>query len=75
MTENPRSEASKANDDSELIDAAEDAPTGAGASGGNLQRDVGTRSEEKAEQGNLGVERVRDSDKEEGANLPRCNDS
>lgn len=75
MSDNPRTEASKAHDDSDLIDAAEDAPTGAGAAGGNLQRDVASRGEEKAVQGNPGVERVRDSDKEEGANLPRCNDS
>ena len=74
MNENPRTEASKAHDDSEVIDAAETAPTGAGAAGGNLQRDIASRGEEKAVQGNLGVERVRDGDQEEGANLPRCND-
>jgi hypothetical protein len=50
-------------------------PSASGTSGGNLQRDVASRAEEKNAEGSPGIERVRDSDKPEGANLPRCNDS
>jgi hypothetical protein len=55
-------------DDSALIDAAEPAPGQSGASGGNLQRDVGTRAEEEHEIGQAGgegdaVTRLHKSDK------------
>ena len=61
-------------DDSELIESMEDAPSHGGSSGGNLQRDIGTRAEEEHEAGDdQSVTRVRDSDKNDGANLPRFN--
>jgi hypothetical protein len=61
-------------DDSELIDKMEDGPAFGGASGGNLQRDIGTRDELDQEVGDGdGVTRVRDSDKPEQADLPRYN--
>jgi hypothetical protein len=73
--ENPRTEAARAHDDSEIIDAMEDAPSQSGASGGNLQRDIGTRAEEHRSTGDPdGVTRVRDKDKPEQANLPRFNE-
>lgn len=55
-------------DDSALIDAAEGAPGQSGASGGNLQRDIGTQAEEEHEIGQAGdeqdsVTRVRKDDK------------
>lgn len=63
-------------DDSETIDAMEDGPAFGGSSGGNLQRDVGSRDEidEEVTDGD-GVTRVRAGDKPEEADLPRCNDS
>ena len=62
-------------DDSELIEDMEDAPSFGGTSGGNLQRDIGTRAESEHEVGDdEGVTRVRDSDKGEEANLPRFNE-
>ena len=71
-----RAETARRTDDSEIIDAMEDAPSFGGAAGGNLQRDIGTRDEVKTEVGeNDGVTRVRDSDKPEQANLPRFNGS
>ncbi|MFL6856474.1 MAG: hypothetical protein ACJ8DZ_10010 [Allosphingosinicella sp.] len=63
-------------DDSDIIDAAEDAPAFGGSSGGNLQRDVGSRDEIDEEVGDgAGVTRVRASDKAEDADLPRFNQS
>jgi hypothetical protein len=61
-------------DDSEIIDAMEDAPAFGGSSGGNLQRDIGSRDEiaRQVDSGD-GITRVRDSDKPEQANLPRYN--
>ena len=59
-------------DDSETIDAMEEGPAFGGASGGNLQRDIGSRDEEV--EGGDGVTRVRDSDKPEQADLPRYNE-
>ena len=71
---NDRSETARRTDDSELIDAMEDAPAFGGSSGGNLQRDIGSRDEEHQEVGDGdGVTRVRDSDKPEQADLPRFN--
>ena len=61
-------------DDSEIIDATEDGPAFGGSSGGNLQRDIGSRDEIAEEVGDGdGVTRVRGSDKPEEADLPRCN--
>jgi hypothetical protein len=72
--ENPRTESARENDDSDIIDAVEDAPGQSGASGGNLQRDIGSRAEEQRTTGDSdGVTRVRDKDKPEEANLPRYN--
>jgi hypothetical protein len=55
--ENRRSETSRENDDSDLIDRAEPAPSQGGTSGGNLQEDVATQAE---------LERVRDPEAMEG---------
>ena len=76
MSENPRTEASRRNDDSDLIDQMEDGPGFSGASGGNLARDIASRAEQQHEVGGKpGVTRVQDKDKPEQANLPRFNDS
>lgn len=73
--QNKRAEAARANDDSDLIQDMEDAPSFGGSSGGNLQRDIGARDEAAQEVGDGdGVTRVRDSDKPEEANLPRFNE-
>lgn len=69
-----RAETARQTDDSELIEGMEDAPAEGGRSGGNLQRDVGTRDELKQRVGEGGVTRVRDSDKGEEADLPRFNE-
>ncbi|HEX8481486.1 MAG TPA: hypothetical protein VF650_06265 [Allosphingosinicella sp.] len=70
-----RAETARQNDDSEIIDKMEDAPAFGSSSGGNLQRDIGTRDEVKDQVGDGdGVTRVRDSDKPEQANLPRFNE-
>ena len=62
-------------DDSELIDSMEEGASHSGVSGGNLQRDIGSRAEAEHEAGDdQSVTRVRDSDKEDGANLPRFNE-
>jgi hypothetical protein len=62
-------------DDGEIIEAMEDGPAFGGSSGGNLQRDVGTRDELDQEAGSgEGVTRVRAGDKPEEADLPRCNE-
>jgi hypothetical protein len=61
-------------DDSDLIDSMEDGPAFGGSSGGNLQRDVGSRDEIDGEAGaGQSGTRVRASDKPEEADLPRCN--
>jgi hypothetical protein len=70
-----RAETARQNDDSDIIDEMEDAPAFGSASGGNLQRDIGSRDEVKDQVGDGdGVTRVRDSDKPEQANLPRFNE-
>ena len=70
MTDKPRP------DDSELIESMEDGAAFGGSSGGNLQRDIGSRDEVKEQVGDGdGITRVRDSDKPEQANLPRYNES
>ena len=62
-------------DDSALIDEAEAAPSQAGTSGGNLQRELGARAEEEHEIGQAGgegdaVTRVHGSDKPRGGDRP-----
>ena len=76
VMENRRTETARQNDDSEMIENLEEAPSFGSASGGQLQRDIGSRAElERGEVGEAGVTRVRDSDKSEGdANLPRFNE-
>ena len=74
MSENPRTETARENDDKDIIENQEDAPSFGSASGGNLQREVGSRAEITHETlGKPGTEGVRDSDKPEGENLPRFN--
>jgi hypothetical protein len=74
--ENRRTETARQTDDSELIESMEEGPSFGGASGGQLQRDIGSRDEiEHEDIGGAGTTRVRDSDKHEGeANLPRFNE-
>ena len=55
--ENKRTKTARENDDSELLDNAESAPSHQGSSGGNLHRDVGTQSS---------LERVQDPEAMEG---------
>ena len=64
MTDNKRP------DDSDLIDAMEDAPSQSGASGGNLQRDVASRDELDQTTGDGGVTRARKSDKPDDGDEP-----
>ena len=72
--DNRRTDAALRNDDSDLIESIEDAPSQGGQSGGNLQRDIGSRAEqEHGTGGESGVTRVRASDKPEEADLPRYN--
>jgi hypothetical protein len=70
-----RAETARRHDDSDIIDAMEDAPSQGGAYGHNISRDIGTRDELKQEVGDGSVTRVRDSDKPEQADLPRFNES
>jgi hypothetical protein len=74
--ENRRTETARRTDDSDLIENMEEGPSFGSASGGELQRDIGSRAEMQHEDvGEPGVTRVRDQDKSEGeANLPRYND-
>jgi hypothetical protein len=55
--ENRRTETARDNDDSDIIDRAEPAPSQSGSSGGNLQEDIATQAE---------LERVRDPEAHEG---------
>ena len=43
--EHPRTTAARDHDDSAIIDAAVEAPSGSGGGGGNLQRDVASQAE------------------------------
>ena len=43
--ENARTESARAHDDSDLIAAMEDAPSGQSRSGGNIARDIATQAE------------------------------
>lgn len=75
MIDNPRADAARDHDDSDLIDSMEDAPSQGGASGGNLQRDIASRAEQQHDVGGKpGVTRVQDKDKPEEADLPRFNE-
>jgi hypothetical protein len=55
--DNRRTETSRENDDSDIIDRVEPTPSQGGTSGGNLQEDVATQAE---------LERVRDPEAMEG---------
>ena len=55
--ENRRTETARENDDNDIIDRAEPAPSQSGSSGGNLQEDIATQAE---------LERVRDPQAMEG---------
>jgi hypothetical protein len=55
--DNRRTETARENDDSDLIDRAEPAPSQGGTSGGSLQEDIATQAE---------LERVRDPEAMEG---------
>jgi hypothetical protein len=74
--ENPRTDAARSHDDKDIIEEASDegAVSFGGSSGGNLQRDIGSRAEAKAPQRGEEIERVRDKDKPEEADLPRYNE-
>ena len=73
--ENPRTETARETDDKDLIESQEDAPAFSGISGGDLQRDIGSRAEMQHEDiGGDGVTRVQDKDKGEEADLPRYNE-
>jgi hypothetical protein len=76
MDENRRAETARRTDDSDLIESMEEGPSFSSASGGQLQRDIGSRAEmQHGDVGEDGVTRVRDQDKSEGdANLPRYNE-
>jgi hypothetical protein len=60
--EDPRTEAARANDDSDLIDNAEPGPAQATSSGGNLARDVASKAEEALITDSAGVTRVTKQD-------------
>jgi hypothetical protein len=73
--ENPRTDSARAHDDSDLIEQMTEAPSFSGSAGGNLQRDIGTRAEVEHETlDETSVTRVRASDKQPEANLPRFNE-
>ena len=74
--ENRRTETARQTDAKDLIESMEEGPSFGGASGGQLQRDIGSRDEIQHEDiGGPGTTRVRNSDKHEGeANLPRYNE-
>lgn len=72
--ENPRTETARKTDDKDLIETMEDGPSFSGASGGGLQRDIGSRAEMQHEDvGEPGVTRVQDKEKRD-ADLPRFNE-
>lgn len=69
--ENPRTDSARRNDDSDIIDNSEDAPSFAGTSGGNLQRDVATQAEEEhGLTGGPGTTRVTGEDKPPDGDVP-----
>ena len=68
-----RADEARRTDVSDLIESMDDAPAFGGLAGHNIGHDIGTRDELKQEVGEGSVTRVRDSDKEPQANLPRFN--
>ena len=69
-----RAETARQTDDSELIENMEEGPGFSLTSGGQLQRDIGSRAEmQHGEVGEPGVTRVQDKEKPE-ADLPRFNE-
>ncbi len=65
---NDRAETARQTDDSDLTGTMKDAPDFGGSSGGNLQRDIGTRDELDKQVGDgVGVTRVLGSDQPEQA--------
>ena len=69
-----RADEARRTDDSELIESMEGAPSFGSVSGHNIGHDIGSRDELKQEVGEGSVTRVRDSDKQPEANLPRFNE-
>jgi len=55
--DNSRTDTARENDDNDLIDGAEPAPSEGGSSGGSLQEDIATKAE---------LRRVRDPEAREG---------
>ena len=70
-----RAETARQNDDSDIIDRMEPAPSHGNRSGHQINHDIATQDELKQEVGDGSVTRVRDSDKGDEANLPRFNES
>lgn len=72
--DNTRTDTARRTDDKDLIESMEEGPAFSGASGGDLQRDIGSRAEMQHEDvGEPGVTRVQDKEKRD-ANLPRFNE-
>ncbi|MFN3726032.1 MAG: hypothetical protein ACK4SZ_06975 [Allosphingosinicella sp.] len=72
--DNTRTETARRTDDKDLIENMEEGPSFSGASGGELQRDIGSRAEMQHEDvGEPGVTRVQDKEKRD-ADLPRFNE-
>lgn len=61
--DNDRTETARRHDDSEMIEDAIAAPSGATRSGGTLAQDVGTRDEERQVTEDTGITRVEKRDK------------
>lgn len=74
-SQNERAETARRNDDSDLIDSMESAPSHGNRSGHQIGHDIATQDELKQEVGDGGVTRARDSDKGEEADLPRFNET
>jgi hypothetical protein len=70
MTENKRAETAHAHDDHALIDEMEAGPGQSGVSGGNLQREIGSRAEEEHVGDESGVTRVHGADKPDRGDRP-----
>ena len=72
--DNNRTDTARRTDDKDLIENMEEGPSFSGASGGELQRDIGSRAEMQHEDvGEPGVTRVQDKEKRD-ADLPRFNE-
>lgn len=70
-----RAETARQNDDSELIESMEGAPSHGNRSAHQINHDIATQDELKQEVGEGSVTRARDGDKGEQADLPRFNES